>query len=174
MMLTTDQQKRVEKNIGLVGKVMKDKVHGCFYRIYGYDDLFQIGCIGLCKAAATDRGGHFSTYAYDLIWHEICDALRYAARRENMEIPIVQAVPVKAHEEDEAYSDIRFEINRIRDGVSPSVRKGIDAILLMDRGYSLREIGKRMNAAPNLVSAWASKARKHLKKMTLLAASGDR
>ena len=25
------------------------------------DDLFQIGCIGLCKAAATDKGGCFST-----------------------------------------------------------------------------------------------------------------
>lgn len=86
----------------------------------------------------------------------------------------MRAVPVTTHEEDEAYSDIRFEIIRIRERVSPSVRKGIDAILLMDRGYSLREIGKRMDAAPNLVSAWASKARKHLKKMPMLAASGDR
>lgn len=174
MMLTMDQQKKVEENIGLVGKVMKDKVHGCFCRIYGYDDLFQIGCVGLCKAAATDRGGHFSTYAYDLIWHEICDALRYAARRENTEVPIVQAISLMTHEEDEAYSDIQFEIIQIRERAAPSIRKGIDAILLMDRGYSLREIGKRMDAAPNLVSAWASKARKHLKKTPLLAASGDR
>lgn len=29
-----------------------------------YDDVFQIGCIGLCKAAAIDKGGTFSTYAY--------------------------------------------------------------------------------------------------------------
>lgn len=40
-----------------------------------YDDIFRIGCIGLCKAAATDKGGTFFTYAYRLIWNEICDAL---------------------------------------------------------------------------------------------------
>ena len=48
--------------MGLVGKVIKDKVHGVNgLGIYTYDDLFQIGCIGLCKAAATDKGGCFST-----------------------------------------------------------------------------------------------------------------
>ena len=45
------------------------------------DDLFQIGCIGLCKAAATDKGGCFSTYAYRLIWNEICTALILAPGR---------------------------------------------------------------------------------------------
>ena len=28
MTLTTEQQKKVEENLGLVGKVIKDKVHG--------------------------------------------------------------------------------------------------------------------------------------------------
>ena len=51
MTLTTEQQKKVEENLGLVGKVIKDKVHGLTsVSIYTYDDLFQIGCIGLCKA----------------------------------------------------------------------------------------------------------------------------
>lgn len=53
--LTNEQQIKVEENMGLVGKVIQDCVHtlgtGC---IYDYDDLFQIGCIGLCKAAQTD------------------------------------------------------------------------------------------------------------------------
>ena len=69
MKLTEQQQKLVEENMGLVGKVIKDKVHGLnnmFF--YTYEDLFQIGCIGLSKAAATDKGGVFSTYAYRLIW----------------------------------------------------------------------------------------------------------
>ena len=54
--LTNEQQIKVEENMGLVGKVIQDCVHtlgtGC---IYDYDDLFQIGCIGLCKAAQTDQ-----------------------------------------------------------------------------------------------------------------------
>ena len=63
MTLTAEQQKKVEQNIRLVQKVINDKVHGPYQLgIYTYDDIFQIGCIGLCKAAATDKGGTFSTY----------------------------------------------------------------------------------------------------------------
>ena len=76
MTLTERQQRIVEANMGLVGRVLKDKVHGLGQEgAFTYDDLFQIGCIGLCKAAATDKGGCFSTYAYRLIWNEICDTL---------------------------------------------------------------------------------------------------
>ena len=53
--MTNEQRKIVEDNMGLVGKVIKDKVHGIGQPgVYSYDDLFQIGCIGLCKAAMTD------------------------------------------------------------------------------------------------------------------------
>ena len=72
--------------MGLVGKVIKDKVHGLGQAgMLSYDDLFQIGCIGLCKAAATDKGGTFSTYAYRLIWNEICDALIKLSRINSWE-----------------------------------------------------------------------------------------
>ena len=60
--MTNEQRKIVEDNMGLVGKVIKDKVHGIGHSgVYSYDDLFQIGCIGLCKAARTDKGGCYST-----------------------------------------------------------------------------------------------------------------
>lgn len=87
MTLTAEQQKKVEQNIRLVRKVINDKIHGPYQLgIYTYDDIFQIGCIGLCKAAATDKGGTFSTYAYRLIWNEICDALIYSTRRQATEL----------------------------------------------------------------------------------------
>lgn len=55
MKLTQEQQKKVEQNMRLVGKVIKDKVHGTNQLgIYSYDDIVQIGYIGLCKAAYTD------------------------------------------------------------------------------------------------------------------------
>lgn len=85
MVLTGIQQKKVEANLGLVHKVIHDKIHSVG-QAYSYDDLFQIGCIGLCKAAATDKGGTFSTYAYRLIWNEICDAMIYAARHSMGEL----------------------------------------------------------------------------------------
>ena len=82
MTLTDMQQKKVEENMGLLHQVIHDKVHGYDqWGFYTYDDLFQTGCIGLCKAAATDKGGIFSTYAYRLIWHEICDALIQSTKR---------------------------------------------------------------------------------------------
>ena len=55
MKLTAEQQRKVEENMGLVGKVIADKVHGTYFGRYTREDLFQIGCIGLCKAAATDK-----------------------------------------------------------------------------------------------------------------------
>ena len=81
MKLTAEQQRKAEENMGLVGKVIADKVHGTYFGSYTREDLFQIGCIGLCKAAATDKGGCFSTYAYRLIWNEICTALISAPGR---------------------------------------------------------------------------------------------
>ena len=65
--LTAEERSIVEDNMGLVGRVIKDKVH-LPSGLFTYEDLFQIGCIGLCKAAATDRGGCFSTYAYRCIF----------------------------------------------------------------------------------------------------------
>ena len=64
------RQDLIENNIGLV--------HSCAGRLKGrgieYDDLFQAGCIGLCKASDAfdhDRGVRFSTYAVPVILGEM-------------------------------------------------------------------------------------------------------
>lgn len=179
MMLTVGQQKRVEENIGLVHKVIKDKVHGAGqWGIHTYDDLFQIGCIGLCKAAATDKGGTFSTYAYRLIWNEICSALIQSARRQAEEV-VADVMPYMAEEitSEEEHVESRMELNRIFALVqaegSPSVVKGVHALVLMSQGYTSREIGAQMGAAANLVCAWASKARKFLQNHQELKTGAD-
>ena len=56
MKLTQEQQKKVEQNMRLVGKVIKDKVHGTNQLgIYSYDDIVQIGYIGLCMTRLLNR-----------------------------------------------------------------------------------------------------------------------
>ena len=51
MKLNEAQQRIVSENMGLVGKVIKDKVHGVNQLgVYTYDDIFQIGCIGETSA----------------------------------------------------------------------------------------------------------------------------
>lgn len=65
----------VQQHLGLVGSVAAR-----FARLgYEHDDLFQIGCIGLIKAATRfdpDYGVRFSTYAVPLILGEIRRFLR--------------------------------------------------------------------------------------------------
>ena len=85
--LTPQEQARVEENMGLVGMVLNTYVHtpppGS---VYTMEDLYQIGCVGLCKAVQTDKAGHsaaFSTYASRLIRNEIYDALEYSTRHGN-------------------------------------------------------------------------------------------
>lgn len=171
MKLNEKQRQMVTENMGLVGKVIRDKVHGSNQLgIYTYDDLFQIGCIGLCKAAATDKGGCFSTYAYRLIWHEICSALIYTSRRSAEELPmdpeVMESSVRLVRYGDDMFED-SIEINNLLDMAEIQVKgvtaKGIRAIRLMADGYTCREIGEQMGANANNVTAWVSKARKHLK-----------
>lgn len=166
MILTPEQRKVVEDNLGLVGKVIKDKRCWSDSGFFTYDDLFQIGCIGLCKAAATDKGGCFSTYAYRVIWNEICDALRSAARLVSMETELVPGAKLShVVSEGEPLSRVALKDAMMSAIVmaNPTERKGIESLMLMEAGYSCREIGERVSKPANTVSAWVSKARKYLR-----------
>lgn len=64
------QDELVESNIGLVSAVVKKFLN----RGYEYEDLFQIGCIGLIKSIKnfnTSFNVRFSTYAVPMIMGEI-------------------------------------------------------------------------------------------------------
>lgn len=167
MKLTKEQQVKVEENLGLVYKVLADKLKGqSAVGSYTREDLFQVGCIGLCKAAATDKGGTFSTYAYRLIWHEICDVLVKANKQRNSEVFDEYERDIPDTDTGERRAEINFDVVRAlvsaKVEAPPHVVKGIDAMLLMAKGYTCREIGEKMGASDNLVSAYVSKARKFL------------
>ena len=118
MKLSEENQRKVEENLGLVHKVINDKVHGPYQLgIYTREDLFQIGCIGLCKAAATDKGGNFSTYAYRLIWNQICDALIYSTRRQANETTY-DVTPYTA-EQDDTDIELGIAIDQIKQSLMP-------------------------------------------------------
>lgn len=60
------------EHIGLVGTIAKK--YAKYFTQYEYDDLFQMGCIGLMKACRLfneDKGYAFSTYAYRCIKNAI-------------------------------------------------------------------------------------------------------
>jgi len=158
--------------MGLVGRVIKDKVYGVNrLGIFSYDDIFQIGCIGLSKAAIDFRPGRnkFSTYAYIAIRNEIFDALDYATFRERKEVisdtdAFLASNPVW---DDYPGSAVELELllELARSQAYGMIVKGIDAIRMMADGYTAREIGEMMGGVPaKNVTAWVSKARKYLKK----------
>lgn len=68
--LTDEQRTMVEENMGLVYQAVRDLFKG----VYEYEDLVQVGCVGLCLAAICykpEMGIEFSTYASTCIRKQI-------------------------------------------------------------------------------------------------------
>ena len=178
MPLNEKQQRLVEDNMGLVGQVIRDRVHGVnMIGMFTYDDIFQIGCLGLSKAAMRYMSGKakFSTYAYVAIRNEIYDALDYATVRGKREVITDDSTVLSLRHvrDDLADSAIDLEhlLERTKERSCNMISKGIDAIRMMADGYTAREVGEIMGGVPaKNVTAWVSKARAHLKKdPTILA-----
>lgn len=168
--MTEAQQKKVTDNMGLVNKVIREKVHSPYnVGMFTYDDLYQIGCVGLCKAATTDKGGTFSTYAYRLIWNEICDALIYATRRQSHEILIEDEEQLADYHTDMNYEEehkrefTRAAVEKAKDSATPFIARCIDVLLRHTAGETCKEIGATMGISDKQVAAYISKARKYLK-----------
>lgn len=168
--MTEAQQKKVKDNMGLVNKVIREKVHSPYsVGLFTYDDLYQIGCIGLCKAATTDKGGTFSTYAYRLIWNEICDALIYATRRQSHEILIedeARLADCQTHMDPEAFDKKELTwgaLKKAKASASPFLSRCIDLLVRKIEGESCKEIGLSIGVSDKQVAAYISKARKYLK-----------
>lgn len=96
----------VEENLGLV--------HACANKFRGrgseYDDLFQAGCVGLCKAAANfdpDRGFAFSTYAVPVILGEIRRIFR-----DGGTVKVSRSLKEKARNALKAKQELEAELSR--------------------------------------------------------------
>jgi len=172
MFLTAEQQKLAEENMALVGQVIKERVDNPNkIGIFTYKDLFQIGCVGLCKAAGNyDTAGKvaFSTYAYILIRNEIYKSLEYATvrrKREQILAPDDAAFSSEDHFSiAERATELGSTLDRLETETTGVLSKGIAALRLQAQGYSCKEIGRRFGGvSDNNVSAWIAKARKYLK-----------
>ncbi len=188
MRLSAEQRRLAEDNLALVHKVIRDRVHGAGIGIFTYEDLYQIGCVGLCKAALTDKfqythnrenayspeNARFSTYAYRLIWNEICTHLEYStkARAESAADPGELAEHIVGRYTDAADEAVGnaadAALNRVLAdagrGASNTVVRGIRALRYMAEGHTSSEIAMMMGGAScHNVTAWISRARKYLR-----------
>ncbi len=156
--------------MGLVGQVIKDKVRDIKnLGIFGYDDLFQIGCVGLCKAVKTykPKNTHFSTYAYILIRNEIYTAIEYATLRKKHE-PVTDPDTLPgATPSNIQFAELQFDLdNALEAALAKSAgvtAKGIRVLRLMAQGYTCTEIGEQLHVPATHVTAWVARARKYLR-----------
>lgn len=85
-----DERRRAlaENNLRLVYYVLKKM--GISRGSYDYDDLVEAGCVGLCNAARAWRedGSAFSTFAFNVIKHEVLSALSAQKRDRYKLMPL--------------------------------------------------------------------------------------
>jgi len=170
--LTDEQRMLARENTGLVRQVIKDRIRDVGkIGFFTYDDLYQIGCVGLCKAAVAYKQGkiRFSTYAYRVILNEIYDALQYTTLRKRREFITDQDWIREATDMNPADVDdgsLSGALDSALSTTSGVTRKGIQAIRLLADGYTNREIGELMGgASANNVTAWVARARRFLRSL---------
>lgn len=170
MILTSEQMRVIEENMGLVGKVIKDKVRGIGQPgTPEYNDLFQTGCVGLIKAVATDKGGTFSTYAYRLIWNEIRDELvrntRLVLNEQSADTIEILTKSSEQIMDPLETLDLRDIFRQAKKQARGGTARGIECLELTVQGYSSQEIGNIVGADSSTVRMWMTRARKYLKRI---------
>lgn len=176
------EQQLVENNLGIVNKaihrgiIINENIFG-----FSYDDIFQEGCIWLCKAAVTyqeDKGVKFETYAFKVIYNGLLTYCRLMCGKQKRQC----LLPLYSNENDEScqltfeqfsvddpINDLIAEIdtfqllNSMKNQYSGTVKLGIEAIELKVKGYTGKEIAEMYGVKPNLVGAWISRAASRLK-----------
>ncbi len=134
-----------------------------------YDDLYQEGCIALCRAAESfdeQRGTQFHSYAISVIHHHLLD---YCRKIQSRTAPVV---PLEAWNSEAAWDDnsglyVEQVLEYGKRTYSGVARLGVEALELKIAGYSGTDIARLYGVQPNYVGAWISRASEKLKKDVL-------
>jgi RNA polymerase sigma factor (sigma-70 family) len=146
-----------------------------------YDDLFQEGCIWLCKAAATYNAeiAGFETYAKKVVRNGLFSYCRSVSAKNKIPVTSLDA-PIYSENENEhtlndelsTDTDMDEQISLI-DTLSilesmkyeyhGTVRDGIEALEWRVKGYSVTEIADMYGVKPNLIGAKISRAAQKLR-----------
>lgn len=177
--LTNEQQEMVAANLSVVHWTIRESFHvnETIYG-FGYDDLYQEGCIWLCHAAVSYNPAlsKFPTYAKKVVRNgltsycrEQCSRERHFTRLGVGEHGELTAEGSVLQQPDDFESHISMlEVmqlleSRARDynGVT---RLGIKALELKIRGMSITEIAKLYDVPPSHVGAWITRSKQKLRK----------
>lgn len=148
---------------------------------FGYDDLFQEGCLCLCKAAATyvSESAQFDTYAQVVVRNGL---LTYCKKMCRIQKPLINLIDVPLDPGDGgsetyadhfagedvfetliSYTDIIDLLESVKPEYNGVAHLGIEALELKVKGYSGAEIARLWGVEQNHVGAWISRAKKKLR-----------
>lgn len=171
------QRRRVEEHLALVEQVLRrsiktnETVDGM-----GHDDLYQDGCIALCRAAVSYREemGAFPAYARTVIRNYLLDRCReIQSARKNLPLLSLDAFaemgapePVSPFHTEDLISDVSSDalLSHFRNRYHGTARLGIEALELRVRGYSCADIAKLYQKKPNYIGACISRAAEKLRR----------
>lgn len=178
--LNAEQNILVEKNLGIVklaihkSIIVNDNLYG-----FAYDDLYQEGCIWLCKAALSyneARNVKFTTYAEKVVTNGLRTYCRLMCSKQKHYVSLLArsetddiVYTVKLVSSEELLNrlleeqDIYLLLHSCKQQYTGTVRLGIEAIEWKVKGLSGAEIAKMYGIKSNLVGAWISRAAKKLR-----------
>lgn len=182
------EQAVAEQGKETVAKVIQTLTCSCRYVSYDErQDLLQIGNLALCKAAMNYDGSRpFETYAKVVIRNAIYDYWR-SLQKERTYTCSMDAIA--DNETDTSYQQLLADtsslqnleqehnlrsiyeyLQTLQNVNCTTIKKGIQALLLQQNGYTSQEISKHYGVPASHVRAWKSKARKYLQQDATLYA----
>lgn len=182
--LNDTQRQLVENNLFVVQQAIRKEIivnEGIFG--FEYDDLFQEGCIWLCKAAVSyrpDKEAQFSTFARKVISNGLKTYCRLMCSKQKK----LLAIPSYSDPEDSGIAldqfatsdswddilaslDAMLLLDMLKHQYTGTVRLGLEAIEWKVKGYSGVEIAAMYGVKPNLVGAWISRAARKLEQNSI-------
>ncbi len=172
--LNAEQKALVEENLQLVKKAVFKYINSTGKCGLDYEDLFQEGCVWLCKAAATFKTCYnvkFSTYADHVVKNGICTYCRLAYQKQKRISYIPDYDQLKYADFPVAFTaadrlddyDVICLLHSLKRQYSGVARLGIEALEWKIKGLSGTQIADIYGVKPNAVGAWISRAVKKLK-----------
>ena len=176
MAMTEYQRKLVEENLDLVGQVIHSKMGITNGPMTSYEDLYQVGCEAICKAALqySPQKGIFPPFARKVIYHSLIDYCRRVNYRSQNQTDIffdcdnsAMAMLLISTESEAAMSDVDHSdavriFKKRKEEFSGIAKAGMEAMELQMAGYTTSEIADMYGTTRNNITAWISRARKRL------------
>ena len=182
MKMTEYQRKLVETHLYIVDRIIRKKIVLSKQPLMSYEDLYQIGCEALCRAALKyePARGSFEPFGARYVYNAMIDHCRVqnCVARHTAELQLGdngEPIAFRDLGDDPDHdgivagkklNEVLMEAEKRHAGIT---QRGIEAIQLKSLGYSSREIAEKNGTTVNNVNAWISRARRKLREDPAIA-----